>query len=103
MSSARTSITLGQVVITPGAIAALNRTGEDHMVFITRFSAADFGSIDANEKQLNDSAIQHGGDIFGSYLLKDRTELWILNEPADVADGSRITTILLPEEEELIS
>lgn len=83
---------LGQVVGTPGALAALLATDFTPLPFLARHVTGDWGDLD-DDRQANNAAVQDGTRILSAYTLTDGTRLWIITE----ADRSA-TTLLLPEE-----
>jgi len=84
---------LGLVVITQGALAAFEATGEEPMLFVLRHVQGDWGELSAEDVQANETALLSGLRLLSAYTLKDQTRIWIITE----ADRS-LTTILLPEE-----
>ena len=84
---------LGQTVATPGALAALEKSGDNPGKFITMHAQGDWGTMCDEDKQLNDKAVDGGDRLMSSYLLSDGTKIWIITE----WDRS-VTTILLPDE-----
>jgi hypothetical protein len=84
---------LGQVVATPGALAALQSTGQSPVPFLQRHSQGDWGELDPEDVQENEFALTYGLRLLSAYTLKDGTHIWIITE----ADRS-VTTILLPSE-----
>ncbi len=84
---------LGQLVATPGALAALERTGQQPSEFLTRHATGDWGDLDADDKSTNDHAVDHGERILSAYSLADGTKIWVITE----ADR-RVTTVLMPED-----
>lgn len=84
---------LGQVVATPGALDALQTTGQTPMELLQRHVVLDPGELDAEDQQTNEEAVADGGRVFSSYLLKDGTKIWVITE----ADRSS-TCLLLPDE-----
>ena len=55
---------LGQVVMTPGAIDALSKSGQPPIEFLARHVCGDWGSeLDAEDAKANDAACQHEGDV----------------------------------------
>jgi hypothetical protein len=90
---------LGKVVITAGAAAALSQPGTRWTEMLARHHAGDWGELAADDRQMNDAAIDNGDRILSAYrLLDDKpygygNQVWIITE----ADRSA-TTILLPEE-----
>lgn len=89
---------LGQVVATPGALAALEKAEQSPWEFLSRHIVGDWGDLDDEDKALNDEAVKDGSRILSAYFLKDGTKVWVITDAAD-DDGQRAaTTILLPEE-----
>lgn len=94
---------LGQIVATPGALAALKRCyGEQPptadwsravAALLFRHAAGDWGQVCAEDKQSNDHALKTGARLLSAYVLTDGTRVWLITE----ADRSA-TTILLPED-----
>ena len=84
---------LGQVVATPGALAALERAQQAPGEFIARHVSGDWGEVPEEDKTENELSLLNGYRILSAYRTKLGERLWILTE----ADRS-ITTILLPGE-----
>ena len=84
---------LGQVVATPGALAALQDAGQHPFVFLSRHVSGDWGNLVAEDKEENQRALEHGNRIFSSYLTAKNTKIWVITE----WDRS-VTTLLLPSE-----
>lgn len=90
---------LGQIVLTPGAIAALEEAGQQPSEFLGRHVTGDWGELDEGDKQANDAACLHEGDldkqdrILSAYMMPKNKKLWVITE----YDRS-VTTLLLPEE-----
>jgi hypothetical protein len=83
----------GDMVATPGAIAAFQATGENMCDFLERHLHGDWGAVSEGDWQLNDQAVEDETRILSAYTLKDGTRFWIITE----ADRSS-TCVLLPEE-----
>lgn len=83
---------LGQVVATPGALAALTEAGVEPWELLQRHQSADFGDVDAHDRRENARAIEQGYRILSAYTVAG-TRLWVITE----ADRSS-TCLLLPEE-----
>jgi hypothetical protein len=89
---------LGQVLATPGALQALEESGQAPACFLDRHARGDWGDVDQRDWQLNDQALQDGSRILSAYKTPKGTKIWIITEAAD-DDGKRAaTTLLLPEE-----
>ena len=81
---------LGQIVATPGALAALKKSGQQPGEFLTRHVNRDLSDEDRKE---NDYSLEHGFRLLSSYRTHTGDKLWIITE----SDRS-VTTLLLPEE-----
>jgi hypothetical protein len=91
-------LTLGQIVATPAALAAIEASSQNPAKFLRRHASKDWGDLDDEDKRLNDEAVQDGSRILSAYHTTDGTKVWIVTE-AEGDDGQRAaTTILLPEE-----
>jgi hypothetical protein len=93
---------LGQVVATPGALAAMAASGVSPEGLLTRHVTGDWGDVCSDDKSANEQAVKQRRRILSAYTLKSpgasgvargTTRIWILTE----ADRS-CTTLLLPEE-----
>jgi len=83
----------GRVVATPAALATINQSGEDPMVFLSRHLAGDWGDLSDTDKWANDAAIKDGNFILSKYKTAKGKDLYVITE----ADRS-VTTFLLPGE-----
>ena len=89
-----TSLELGQIVSTPGALQALVDADQAPAEFLARHEAGDWGEVGAEDWQENELSVRDGFRILSAYTLgKTGVKIWIITE----ADRSA-TTILLPEE-----
>ena len=84
---------LGQLVATPGALAALAGVGATPLPYLQRHAAGDWGDVDQDDQRANDQALTEGERLLSVYQLPDGTRLWIITE----RDHS-LTTVLLPAE-----
>lgn len=91
---------LGQVVATPGALAASQRP-EQLLELLARHVSGDWGCVDPEDAEANDEAVRDGSRVLSAYPIDParpcagygKNCLWIITE----ADRS-VTTILLPDE-----
>jgi hypothetical protein len=88
---ATTFFPLGNVVVTPGALARIP-LGE-RLAALARHSATDWGEVDGVDWSENNSAMKFGARIFSEYLANSGQTFLIVTE----ADRS-VTTIMLPDE-----
>ena len=86
--------TLGQVVATPGALAAIGVSGDDLSTYLARHQSGDRGDIDAHDRKENQLSLEQGLRLMSVYKLSiTGVKIWIITE----ADRSS-TCILQPEE-----
>jgi len=92
--SKQLSFELGQIVASPGALAALKKAGQQPGEFLTRHINRDWGDLDEEEdRKENEYSLEHGFRLLSAYKTNAGDRLWIITE----ADRS-VTTLLLPEE-----
>lgn len=84
---------LGQVVSTPGALAALRKAGQGPLEFLARHASGDWGDLCEADRQENQFSRERGFQILSSYRTDAGDELWVITD-----NHFSITTILLPEE-----
>jgi hypothetical protein len=94
----KAKLDLGQLVATPGALAALEAARQQPGEFINRHLRGDWGDLDDEDRRLNDEALIDGGRILSSYTTRKGEKLWVITEACG-DDGRRASTcLLLPEE-----
>ncbi len=85
---------LGQIVATPGALAALEKTGQQPQEFLSRHVRGEWGSdLCEEDRRENEVSLERGFRLLSSYRTNAGDKIWIITE----ADRSS-TSILLPEE-----
>jgi hypothetical protein len=84
---------LGQIVATPGALDALDRTATNAVALLRRHQCGDWGAIPEEDAESNREALEYGSRLLSCYPIRDDVRIWIITE----ADRS-VTTLLLPEE-----
>lgn len=84
---------LGQIVATPGALAALETAGQDARELLRRHVSGDWGALSEDDRKENDFSVTRSLRILSAYQLTTSERLWIITE----ADRS-VTTLLLPSE-----
>ena len=89
---------LGQVVATPGALEALEESGQSPSVFLDRHAQGDWGKICEDDKQLNDQALIDGARLLSSYMTLRKVRLWVITEAKNDHGKRAATTLLLPSE-----
>ena len=90
---------LGQIVATPRALEAFEKSRQNCLELIVRHVAGDWGTLSEDDRRLNDEAVKDGSRILSAFVLKDgHTRVWVITEAAD-DDGNRAaTTCILPDE-----
>jgi Protein of unknown function (DUF2958) len=83
----------GQVVATPGAVAAFEQAGDHPFLYLQRHAHGDWGDLDTQDVAESEFSLVNGLRLLSAYTLSDGTLIWIITE----ADRS-VTTLLLPEE-----
>jgi hypothetical protein len=84
---------LGLIVATPGALAALRNAGQSPADFLRKHASGDWGDLDDHDRAANWSALREGGRILSAYTTVRGDRLWVITE----ADRSS-TCLLLPDE-----
>ena len=90
---------LGEVIATPGALAALTLSGDGYLDLLVRHATGNWGQVSREDAAANEQATLREDDpelrcrVLSSYRTRYGQTVWILTE----ADRS-VTTVLLPEE-----
>lgn len=88
----------GQLLATPGALETLRKSGQSPQDFLSRHLAGDWGDLGAEDKALNDTALQDGTRLFSAYHTKLGTKIYVITEAEDDNGKRAATTLLLPDE-----
>jgi hypothetical protein len=83
----------GQIVATPNALEAFQRSGQSPLDLLARHLAGDWGEIHEHDRLENEFSLERGLRLLSVYTLLDGTKIWVITE----ADRS-VTTFLLPED-----
>ena len=83
----------GQVVATPGALAAMEENQILSLDLLSRHLIGDWGVVPKEDAKANWDALKYGARILSSYPMDSGDRIWLITE----ADRSS-TTFLLPEE-----
>lgn len=95
----RVLFSLGRIVATPGAMAAMETHGITGFELLARHAFGDWGCVDEQDARENDKSVKYDFRILSAYPLDaskpcDRdNKLWIITE----ADRSS-TCIMLPDD-----
>lgn len=84
---------LGRIVATPGAIVALEESGDSPAALLKRHVTGDWGELDEEDRRENELSVARGFRLLSAYALSTGTKIWVITE----ADRSA-TTLLLPSE-----
>ena len=84
---------LGELVATPGALAALQKAGQSPAEFLSLHVRGQWGDISEEDRRENEYSLQHGFRLLSSYRTNANETIWLVTE----SDRS-VTTLLLPSE-----
>ncbi len=93
MNGTTVTFILGDIVATPGALQALESSGQLPLEFLGRHARGDWGDLCAEDRRENALALRAGHRLMSAYTLRNGQKLWIITE----SDRS-VTTLLLPHE-----
>ena len=96
--SSQRKFTMGRVLATPGALEALEKSGESASTFLSRHARGDWGEVCPDDKQLNELALQDGSRLLSAYRTSKGERLWIITEAEGERGYRAATTLLLPDE-----
>ena len=89
---------LGRILATPGALRAIEESGQSPADFLSRHVRGDWGSVSAGDQRLNDVAVRSGARILSAYETRGGVRLWIITDAAQATGQRESTTILLPQD-----
>jgi len=90
---------LGQILATPGALDALQDSGQNVQFFLARHVRGDWGEgLCDEDKMLNDQALVDGSRLLSAYTMLNGQKLWLITEACDDQGQRLATTALLPSE-----
>lgn len=92
-SSTTPRFTPGMIVATQGVQALIERNTFNPTHYLQRHLYGDWGDVDFEDWEANQSALEHGDRLLSVYRITDEVTLWIITE----WDRS-VTTMLLPDE-----
>ena len=85
--------TPGMIIATQGVQALIERNTFNPTHYLQRHLDGDWGDVDPEDWEANQSALEHGDRLLSVYRITDEVTLWIITE----WDRS-VTTMLLPDE-----
>jgi hypothetical protein len=89
---------LGQCLATPGALEALEQSGETPAKFLKRHVAGDWGDVCEEDKAANEASLNDGSRLLSAYRTTKGVKIWIITEACDDSGNRAATTLLKPEE-----
>jgi len=78
---------------TPGALAALEKAGQQPHEFLSRHVHGEWGNVPDEDRRENQFSLERRFRLLSSYRTAANETVWVITE----ADRS-VTTLLLPEE-----
>jgi hypothetical protein len=84
---------LGKIVLTPGALEALSRAGQDAEFFLEKHAQGDWGDVAPDDQAENERALLEGGRLVSLFMTLTGDALLLITE----ADRS-LTTVMTPDE-----
>ena len=66
-TSKQPAFELGQIVATPGALAALKKAGQQPGEFLTRHVNREWGDLSDEDRKENDYSLEHGFRLLSAY------------------------------------
>jgi hypothetical protein len=89
---------LGQILATPGALEALEESGQTPQFFLAKHVRGDWGEVCDEDKLLNDQSLIDGSRLLSAYRTLKGERLWVITEAADEHGNRMATTLLKPSE-----
>ena len=85
---------LGQIVATPSALAAIERGVRDTMHYVRQHQRGDWGDVCHEDAQANEDAVRFGMRILSVYYLpSESVKIYVVTE-----HDRMLTTVLLADE-----
>lgn len=78
---------------TPGALAALEKSGQSPVDFVSRHVTGDWGEIREEDRNENQFSLEKGFRLLSSYRTTANDVVWVITE-----SSRSHTTLLLPDE-----
>lgn len=75
MTNGKPKFALGQILATPGALEALQESGQTPAFFLAKHSQGDWGEVCASDAQLNDQTLVDGSRLLSAFdTVRSRCE-----------------------------
>jgi hypothetical protein len=94
------SFSLGRVVATPGALAALSEAGMAPIDLLARHARGDWGTLTEEDRKANEEALRTGSRLLSAYTISPSQVVWVITE-AEIDSDTHVrggTCLLLPED-----
>jgi hypothetical protein len=89
----RARFPLGDIVATPGALAALREAKQTPLALLARHQQGNWGELDEEDQAENEFSLLHDLRLLSAYTLPTEVTIWVITE----WDRS-VTTLLLPSD-----
>ena len=89
---------LGRLLATPGALKAMEESGQSPDFFLEKHVSGDWGLVGAEDSAANDRALVDGSRLLSAYRTLKGTRIWIITEATGDEGRRAATTLLLPSE-----
>jgi len=96
--SGKPKFQLGQILATPGALEALEESGQTPGFFLQKHQQGDWGLVCDDDKMANDHALIDGSRLLSAYKTLKGVKLWIITEAVDDNGHRAATSCILPSE-----
>src|SRR5476649_2818198 len=81
--TSKPKFSLGQILATPGALDALQESGQTPQFFLAKHVVGDWGEVCDEDKALNDQSLIDGSRLLSAYKTLKGERLWIITEAKD--------------------
>jgi hypothetical protein len=71
---------LGQIVATPGALAALEKAGQQPQEFLSRHICGQWGELSEEDRRENQFSLERGFRLLSSYRTNAGEKIWVITE-----------------------
>jgi hypothetical protein len=89
---------LGQLLATPGALKAMEESGQSPGFFLDQHMQGNWGEVCQEDKRANDQALVDGSRLLSAYRTLKNCRIWAITEAVDDEGRRAATTLLLPSE-----
>ncbi len=96
MTNGKLKFSLGQLLATPGALQALEESGQTPDFFLEKHLGGDWGEVCEEDKMANDRALIDGSRLLSAYTTLKGVKIWVITEAADDSRHRAATTCLRP-------